>query len=170
MSNEEEIDSLPTSLEAEDFIYDSPNEHRPPTQNEKNETLNLLRGYQHLKNELKKIPQNERHSFLGIIDVETCIKACHKVLMTNLLDKSKTAPGKFSTLPRSVEFEGKYYLYPSYQTEEIAFDAVQAIVDKYNEMISEISAIEDEKEKLTNSFKCASLLLFSFLTLHPFSD
>jgi hypothetical protein len=37
-------------------------------------------------------------------------------------------------------------------------------------MIHEISNDKSERNKLENSFKCASVLLFGFLTLHPFAD
>lgn len=168
LSNEDGYDSqsLPSSQDAHLLMINVLQNEQART----TETINLLRGYHHLKNELQKIPKDERSGYLGIIDVETCIKSCHEILMTDLLDKTRTPPGKFSTLPRSAEFEGKCFFYPSYYTEEIAYDAVQAIVDQYNRMIDEISTIEDDKEKLKNSFKCASVLLFSFLTLHPFSD
>ncbi|CAG2231912.1 unnamed protein product [Mytilus edulis] len=157
--------SLPSSQDAQIFIMNSQNDQTKAT-----ETINLLRGYHHLKNELQKIPKEERPGYVGLIDVETCIKSCHEILMCNLIDKMKTPAGKFSVLPRTAEFEGKQYFYPSYKTEDVAFEALQAVVDQYNTMISEVSKIDDEKEKLKNSFKCASVLLFSFLTLHPFSD
>lgn len=161
-TNEEDNNSLPTSPEAKQY-FDTPS-------NKQKETLNLLKGYQHLNDQLKEIPRSERDSFLGIIDVETCIKDCHKILMKELVDITNTPPGKFSTVPRSAEFEGEHFFYPAYKTEEIAYDAVQVIVDEYNWMIDKISEIKDDRLKIINSFKCASLLLFSFLTLHPFSD
>jgi Fic family protein len=37
-------------------------------------------------------------------------------------------------------------------------------------MIDEISNDNSERNKRENSFKCASVLLFGFLTLHPFAD
>jgi Fic family protein len=37
-------------------------------------------------------------------------------------------------------------------------------------MIDEISNDKSERNKLENSFKCASVLLFGFLMLHPFAD
>ncbi|XP_052092985.1 uncharacterized protein LOC127729287 [Mytilus californianus] len=157
--------SLPSSQDAQIYIMNSQHEQTKAT-----ETINLLRGYHHLKNELQKIPKEERPGYVGLIDVETCIKSCHEILMCNLMDKKKTPAGKFSVLPRSAEFEGMQYMYPSYKTEDVAFEALQAVVDQYNTMITEVSKIDDETEKLNNSFKCASVLLFSFLMLHPFSD
>ena len=152
--------SLPSSLEAEDRTIPA----------KTTETINLLFGYRHLKNELKQIPKEERSGYLGILDVEVCIKKCHEILMKDVMDKNSTAPGKFSVLPRTVEFKGKLHHYPCYKTEDVADEAIQAIVDQYNMMINEISNDKSERNKLENSFKCASVLLFGFLTLHPFAD
>ena len=161
------VDSLPSTLDVEDYI----NEGNTETICAKTtETINLLRGYRHLKNELKQIPKDERSDYLGILDVEVCIKKCHEILMKDVMDKNSTVPGKFSVLPRTAEFKRKLYHYPCYKTEDIADDAIQAIVDQYNKMIEEISNDESKRNKLENSFKCASVLLFGFLTLHPFAD
>ena len=55
------VDSLPTSLDAEDYF----NEESTETIRAKTtETINLLRGYRHLKNELKQIPKEERSGYL----------------------------------------------------------------------------------------------------------
>ena len=59
----DKVDSLPSSQQAEDYFNE-----------QTTETINLLRGYRHLKNELKQIPKEERSSYLGIIDVAVCIK------------------------------------------------------------------------------------------------
>jgi hypothetical protein len=160
-------ESLPSSLDAEDYFIE-PNTETIPAKT--TETINLLRGYRHLKNELKQIPKEERSGYLGIIDVEVCIKKCHEILMKDVMDKNSTAPGKFSVLPRTAEFKGKLYHYPCYKTEDIADEAIQAIVLQYNMMIDEISNDKSERNKLENSFKCASVLLFGFLMLHPFAD
>jgi hypothetical protein len=90
--------------------------------------------------------------------------------MKDVMTKDKTVPGKFSVLMRYTEFNGEKYYYPHYETEDVAHEAVQAIVDQYNKMLYEISNDKSERNKLENSFKCASVLLFGFLTLHPFSD
>ncbi|CAC5399076.1 unnamed protein product [Mytilus coruscus] len=90
--------------------------------------------------------------------------------MHDLLDETKTQPGKFSVLPRSANFDGEDFFYPSFATDEIAFQAVDTIVLEYNKMVREISKIKNEHEKLELSLKCATVLLFGFLTLHPFSD
>jgi hypothetical protein len=58
-------DSLPSSLEAEDYLTEGNTETIPA---KKIETINLLRGYRHLKNELKQIPKEERSSYLGILN------------------------------------------------------------------------------------------------------
>ncbi|XP_063442280.1 uncharacterized protein LOC134722580 isoform X2 [Mytilus trossulus] len=158
-------DSLPHSMD----IEDSEGENNDKG-NKIKETQNLLRGYWHLEDEFKKLSDEEQENYVGEIDVETCIQECHQVLMRDLLNETKTQPGKFSVLPRSANFEGKDYLYPSYATEEIAFQAVDTIVLEYNKMVREISKIENKHEKLERSLKCATVLLFGFLTLHPFAD
>lgn len=160
-------DSLPSSLDAEDYLTEGNTKTIPV---KKTETINLLRGYRHLKNELKQIPKEERSHYLGIIDVEVCIKKCHEILMKDVMDAKSTAPGIFSVLPRTAEFKGIRHHYPCYKTEDIADEAIQAIVLQYNMMINEISNDKSERNKLENSFKCASVLLFGFLTLHPFAD
>ena len=161
------IDRLPTLRDAEDYL----NKKTTETICAKTtETINLLRGYRHLKNEIKKIPKDERSDYLGILDVKVCIKKCHAILMKDVMDKKNTFPGKFSVLPRTAEFKGELYHYPCYKTEDVADDAIQAIVDQYNKMLHEISNDNLARNKLENSFKCASVLLFGFLTLHPFAD
>ena len=160
-------DSLPSSFDAEDYFNEGNTETIP---SKKTETINLLRGYRHQKNELKQIPIEERSSYLGILDVEVCIKKCHEILMKDVMDKNRTVPGKFSVLPRIAEFNGNLYLYPCYKREDIADDAIQAIVDQCNKMLHEISHDKSERNKLEYSFKCASVLLFGFLMLHPFAD
>ena len=161
------VDSLPTSLDAKDYF----NKESTETICAKTtEAINLLHGYCHLKTEIKRIPKDERLDYLGILDVEVCIKRCHEILMKDVMDKKKTFPGKFSVLPRTAEFKGKLYHYPCYKTEDVANDAIQAIVDQYNKMLHEISNDKSKRNKLENSFKCASVLLFGFLTLHLFAD
>ncbi|CAG2202633.1 unnamed protein product [Mytilus edulis] len=163
-------DSLPNTLDIEDYIFENSTEEGNDEDNKITETKNLLRGYWHLKSELKKLSDEEQKNYVGEIDVETCIQECHEVLMRDLLNETKTQPGKFSVLPRSASFDGEDFFYPSYETEEIAFQAVDTIVLEYNKMVREISKIENKHEKLELSLKCATVLLFGFLTLHPFSD
>lgn len=169
-----EQESLPNSLEAEDYILENSTDSVDNSEdNKKKETINLLRGYWHLKNELKKFKDEEQSDFFGEIEVETCIQKCHEILMHDLIDNkttNKTAPGKFSVLPRSTSFAGQEFHYPSYATEEIAYKAVDTLVLEYNKMVVEISRNENKREKLECFFKCASVMLFGFLTLHPFSD
>jgi hypothetical protein len=88
--------------------------------------------------------------------------------MKDVMDENSTPPGKFSVLPRTTEFKGAVYHYPCYETEYIADGAIQ--FDQYNKMLHEISNENSEGNKLENSFKCASVFLFGFLMLHPFSD
>ena len=153
------VDSLPSSLEAEKYA----NEHDT-------EAINLLRGYRHLQNVLRHIPKKDRRRYLGILDVDMCIKKCHEILMEDVMDTNITAAGKFSVLQRIAIFEGKKHYYPWYRTVYIADAAIQAIVDQYNMMIDEISCDRSKRNRVENSFKCTSVLLFGLLMLHPFAD
>jgi hypothetical protein len=49
--------------------------------------------------------------------------------------------------------------------EEIAFDAIQAVVDQYNSIMFKASKEEDDGQKLMAIFKCAAAFTFTFLTL-----
>ncbi|XP_063442300.1 uncharacterized protein LOC134722610 [Mytilus trossulus] len=166
--NDEE--SLPSSLETGDYFLNNSKDEGHAEDHKRIESINLLRGYKHLKNELNKLSGEEQSGYVGEIDVETCIQECHEVLMRDLLDETKTRPGKFSVLPRSANIDGEVFFYPSYATEEIAFKAVDTIVLEYNKMVKEISMKVDKHVKMELSLKCASVMLFAFLSLHPFSD
>ena len=98
-------DSLPSSQDAEDLF----NKKNIDTRSAKiTETINLLRGYRHLKKVLKHndTQNEERSSYLGILDVEVCINKCHEILMKDVMTKDKTVPGKVSVLMRYTEFNG----------------------------------------------------------------
>ncbi|KAK3598553.1 hypothetical protein CHS0354_010730 [Potamilus streckersoni] len=142
---------------------------------EEQETRNLYRGYKHIAKEVYQIHREEDISkYLGLMDVKTCILQTHKILMDEIMDDHCTRPGHFSTNKRQATFNGVKHVYPHFTTEESALEAVLMLVDKYNDMIDEIGKIPDSAEskedKLKLSFKCASLFLFGFLTLHPFGD
>ncbi|CAG2204116.1 unnamed protein product [Mytilus edulis] len=162
-------DSLPNTADIKDNCFEFPTD-KDKKNNKMTETRNLLRGYRHLKHEFNHLSKKDQSNYVGEIDIEKCIQECHEVLMLDLSNETKTQPGKFSVLPRSANFEGKDYPYPWYATEEIAYQAVDTIVLEYNKMVTEISEIEDKHEKLERTLKCATVLLFGFLTLHPFSD
>ena len=110
-------DSLPISFGAEDYFNEGNTETIPV---KTTETINLLRGYRHLKNELKQIPKEERSAYLRFIDVEECIKKGHEILMKDVMDKDRTVPGKCSAIQRATKFNGKTYHYPYYKTEDVA--------------------------------------------------
>ncbi|CAG2205649.1 unnamed protein product [Mytilus edulis] len=109
-------DSLPNSMDIEDSTGENNDEG-----NKIKETKNLLWGYWHLEDEFKKLSDEEQDNYVGEIDVETCIQECHQVLMRDLLNETKTQPGKFSVLPRSTNFDGEDFFYPSYATEKLHF-------------------------------------------------
>ena len=138
------------------------------------ETINLYKGYKCLAAEIDKISKKERKLVLGLIDVDVFILEVHKILMDKVMDDKNTRPGQFSTRERSARFKGELHTYPRFATEELAHITIQTLVDKYADMREEIRKIpdrpENEKEKIEKSFKCASLFLFGFLTLHPFGD
>lgn len=156
-------------------------EHRHATIGEKQplskdvfETINLYRGYKLLAREINRIPIKERGTHLGLIDIDVCILHAHKILMEQVMDDNNTKPGSFSTNERKAYFKGILHKYPRFAQEELVHIAIQTLVDKYVAMVEEIRQIPDSpdkaREKIQKSFKCASVFLFGFLTLHPFGD
>ncbi|VDI27753.1 Hypothetical predicted protein [Mytilus galloprovincialis] len=133
------------------------------------EMENLQEGFKHLRGELMKLSDKEQKNYVGELDVETCVQECHRVLMKDLLDETRTQPGRFSVLPRSANFDGNDYLYPTYATEEIAYQAVDTLILEYNKMVRQISHYNHDL-KIERLIKCASVFLFGFLSIHPFSD
>ncbi|KAK3579759.1 hypothetical protein CHS0354_012388, partial [Potamilus streckersoni] len=118
--------------------------------------------------------KGDASSYVGIIDVATYILETNKILMGEVMAENHSQPGKFSTNKRMTVFKDKVYYYTQFATEEIAFTAVQMLVDKYNHMREEICQIKDNEEnenrRLRLLFKLATWFLFAFLTLHPFGD
>lgn len=172
-------------LDKLDTVHEMPCSGATPTKS-KVETINLYKAYKHIKDELQKAknekPKGDVTEFgyglfsnnyddKGFIEVESLIKYTHKILMANVVPE-KTSPGRFSTNDRIAEMTGGIlYKYPKFENEAAAEKAVQTLVDKVNEIIESIkqmAASEEQKVKLY--FKCSSLFLFCFLTLHPFSD
>ncbi|XP_060590059.1 uncharacterized protein LOC132745226 [Ruditapes philippinarum] len=157
---------------------------KTPTKSTK-ETTNLYLAYKHIKDELKKsiddmaeanTPNKEidffsgKHDSKGFIEVESLIKHTHNILMEDIMHEG-TPPGNFSTYPRTAEFNGKTHEYPKFENVAVAEQAIQTLVDKVNEIIESIRQknISDE-ERAKMYFKCSSLFLFCFLSLHPFGD
>ena len=112
---------------------------------------------------------NETNDSIGLIEIESLIKYTHKVLLNNLMGVG-TPPGHFSTYERDAEFNGKIHKYPKFENETFAEQAMQTLVDKINDMLESIRLNSPEELKIKYYFKCASLFLFCFLTLHPFGD
>ena len=138
------------------------------------ETINLYRGYKLLAREINKVPLKKRSTHLGLIDVDVCILDEHKILMEQVMDGNYTKPGSFSTNERKAHFKGIVHKYPRFAQEELVRTAIQTLVDIYVEMVEEIRQIPDSpdkaREKIHKSFKCVSVFLFGFLTLHPFGN
>lgn len=189
-SSSHESDCEPQSKRAKPDPFEPPNcpsfgdteaeiefQHTAISQKEKPpktfyETVNLYRAYKHLAREINDIKKRERHLYLGMIDVETCILKTHSILMDGI--DGNTKPGIFSTNERVAYFKGIKHIYPKFTTSDLAETAVQTLVDKYTDILEEIRKIpddpENEREKIAKSFKCGSIFLFGFLTLHPFGD
>ncbi|KAL3856066.1 hypothetical protein ACJMK2_015262 [Sinanodonta woodiana] len=174
-----ELPCYPSLGNTEDEIshtYKSISQTSKKPAKEEQETRNLYRGYKHIAKEVHRIQMEEEDisSYLGLMDVDTCILQTHKILMDDIMDDHHTGPGKFSTNERQANFNGVKHVYPQFAADKSAFAAVTMIVDQYNDMIYEIGKILDgdrnKEEQLKLSFKCASLFLFGFLTLHPFGD
>ena len=136
------------------------------------ETVNLCKACKHLDHELQvaQVENKENHNCIGLIEMDSCIKEIHKIVMYELLALKKR--GRFSTKMREATFKGEKHTYPHFTEERHAGEAVITLIDIYNEMIDEIISTCSEVDvvHLNLLFKCASLFLFSFLTLHPFCD
>lgn len=143
------------------------------------ETKNLYKAYKHIVDELNKTQSdlstdcpstNAIDDFKGVIDLDALIIHTHRILMEDVMQKDQI-PGRFSINKREANFKGKLYEYPLFQDETVADKAVQTLVDKANVMMDDIKHKPvAEEERLKLYFKCASIFLFVFLTLHPFPD
>ncbi|XP_053391288.1 uncharacterized protein LOC128554084 [Mercenaria mercenaria] len=146
------------------------------------ETKNLYKAYKHITNELNKsktetdmyaVDKNSTEAIddcKGVLDLDSLIIHTHRILMQGVM-KETQMPGRFSTNDRKANFKGKEYWYPTFEDEIFADVAVQTLVDKVNDIMDNIrykNVSDEEKYKLY--FKCSSLFLFVFLTLHPFAD
>jgi prophage maintenance system killer protein len=109
---------------------------------------------------------------VGLMDVESCIKECHEIVIEDMIFVS---PGQFSDCPRCTIWNGKSHSYPHFKTEEIVHHAIQILVDQYNEMMCDIDQMpNDDTEQMIKKvelyFKCAAVFMSTFLTLHSFAD
>lgn len=138
------------------------------------ETINLYKGYKHIAEEICKLDKQDRPSCLGLIDMDAFVIGLHKLLMNGVMDDAKTKPGQFSINERNATYKSQLHTYPRFATEELAYTAIQTLVDKYADILDEIKKIPDkpvnEEKKIEYFFKCASLFLFAFTELHPFGD
>ncbi|KAL3856067.1 hypothetical protein ACJMK2_015263 [Sinanodonta woodiana] len=94
-------------------------------------------------NNQAQMEEEDISSYLGLMDVDTCILQTHKILMDDIMDDHHTGPGKFSTNERQANFNGVKHVYPQFAVDKSAFAAVTMIVDQYNDMIYEIGKIPD---------------------------
>lgn len=117
------------------------------------ELINLDKTLNHIEG-LKK-------DSLGYLDVDECIMETHRLLMKNLL----TNNGRFSTEKRFTKF-----FHPRFAKEQLVYDALQMLCDVVNLIQSEISTTNDKKIRLGKKIQLASLFVYTFLLLHPFSD
>ncbi|XP_045165664.2 uncharacterized protein LOC123529401 [Mercenaria mercenaria] len=146
------------------------------------ETKNLYKAYKHIAHELNKsktetdmyaVDSNSTEAVddcKGVIDIDSLIIHTHRILMEGVM-KENQMPGRFSTNDRKANFKGQEYWYPKFEEEIFAEEAVQTLIDKVNDIMDDIryKTVSDE-EKYKLYFKCSSLFLFVFLTLHPFAD
>ena len=121
---------------------------------------------QNMEAALKHLEERNSGENKGLMDVEEFILDTHKLLMKNLLEPEKC--GQFSTERRQT-MDG--HVYPKFDTKEDAYNAVQRIVDQYNDTIHFIKNSDMDRLKQTSMyFRCAAWILYHFVTLHPFSD
>lgn len=139
------------------------------------ETMNLYRAYKHIMTELNNQKTDvstkmaDQDDF-GLIEMNALINETHRILMEGVM-KDAQMPGRFCTNRRETKFRGRDFKYPWFHTETVVDKAVETIIDKYNDILDAIKQRKvNKEEKLGDTFKIASLFLFSFLTLHPFGD
>ena len=106
----------------------------------------------------------------GFLDIEECIQDTHQILMKNVIEPKKC--GEFSTNCRvTITGTDNIHVYPTFATNEEAFDAIQNIIDKYNDTIHYIKTSNlDPSEQTSMYIRCAAWILYKFLSLHPFAD
>ena len=141
----------------------------------KQETVNLYKGLVYLEKLISKencSTKEEDADLDKLLDIKDCIQKAHEILTTDVLS-DEMIPGQFSTCRRYREFDNKIYHYPHFKTEKIPEEALQSIVDEYHKHLFHRKE-EIQKpmslELLKKIFKVATLFLFTFLHLHPFSN
>ena len=133
------------------------------------ETSNLVKAYSEIKNVF--LPDfRDNPEYRGLLAVEI-IQGFHELALKDLIDANRyAAPGRFSTTTRKTEYEGSIRYYPTYATEEEAFNRVQRIVDQSNQMMEKINRCDSTIDHYKWLFRLATMVLFEFVTVHPFSD
>ena len=137
------------------------------------ETTNLYKALTRIR-ELDTIGRVEDERNLGLLEMESFVKGVHTILMTGLIDTRKlTPPGVFSTVQRVTTFKGMVHYYPTRSLEEWDCE-IQTLIDRYNgliELIKNDYASKSRRHKaVTDLFKCTAWFLFTFTSMHPFSD
>ena len=150
------------------------NDHLTEVSKNTRETENLRAAHKFLQKQITSFDDDEKYKFAQLLET-SLIQEIHKELMEDLLDGKQTAPGKFSTKERAGRMLGETFNYPRYETEDIAFNAITALVDIYNSSVEEmknLSTIDHSltDETLTQIFRLITKVLFTFLQLHPFAD
>ncbi len=134
------------------------------------ETRNLILGWQFL---CDKIEEAKLYNNEYLIDTDM-IKELHSILMSGIIDTNmNTAPGHYSTCPRTTVFRGQEHSYPVFYDELNAESAVQTVLDPYNDGIETIKNLKlkgHDKEATGKMLMAASFLLYNIVSLHPFSD
>ena len=135
------------------------------------ETMNLCRAHYHIIRETQ--PDTGIDFFAecgGLLETDSLILRTHEILMEDVM-KEHQIPGRFSTKQRETEFRGKKKYYPAFEQERFAHKAIETLVDKTNDIFDQIkNKLVSEEEKLKLFFKCTSLFMYCFLTIHPFPD
>ena len=113
---------------------------------------------------------NPDYDILGLMEV-SILKKLHKILMKDLIDPNDMTPaGCFSVRERHTTYKGQTHHYPQKNSEEEWFKEIGTLLDRYNALVQNVKYTDNKEERLLQLFKCASYLLFSLVSLHPFSD
>ena len=133
------------------------------------ETVNLLRAYSYLLDEVKKVEDGDEENKLhGLLEINL-VKEIHKFILEGIaLPKNLTKPGEFSEKERATCFRGEVYEYAKPEDLELK---VQTLLDRYNDLITYcVKEEEDPEDQTYKMFKTCTFLLFELLDLHPFGD
>ena len=139
---------------------------------EEKETINLIKAYEYLLNEVQKVKNDGEGEngeiFYGLLEINL-VKEVHKLVLKDIeLPADNTKPGKFSTKPRITEFKGEVYEYGSPDGLE---GRVLTLIDRYNDLITySVKEEKNLKNQIYKLFKTCSWMLFNILDEHPFSN